>query len=149
MSEKTSEEFAIVGAIDPDANAAAAYSSDYVDMSKFDQLIAIVQTGTLTSGSSTIDAKLQQATSAAGAGVKDITGKAITQVAAASPPTNDQQFIINLKANEVDMDNKFRFVKLVLTVGAAAADSSAVVIARKARYGPASNDDLSSVAQIV
>ena len=149
ISEKASEFISVVGTVDPDAYAPAALSSDWVDMGDYDQLLVVVMTGALTSGSSTIDAKLQEATSAAGAGAKDISGKAITQVAAASPPTDDQQFIINLRAAELDKDNKFRYVKLILTVGAGAADCGAVLLGVKARYEPASGTDLASVAQIV
>ena len=92
---------------------------------------------------------MQEANTAAGGGAKDITGKAITQVAAASPPTNDQQYIINLRANELDKDNNFRWVKLILTIGSDAADCGAVLLGVKARYEPASGTDLASVAQIV
>lgn len=149
ISEKASEFISIVGTVDPDAYAAAAHSSDWVDMADYDQLLVVIMTGTLTSGSSTIDAKLQEANTAAGGSAKDISGKAITQVAAASPPTNDQQFVINLRAAELDKDNSFRWVKLILTVGSDAADAGAVLLGVKARYEPASGTDLASVAEIV
>ncbi len=153
-----SEVAAVVATIDPDAYAHGAQSSDYVDMGKFDQLMAVLSVGTFPDTGSTIDFKLQQATTSGGAGVKDITSKAITQIASGSPAVSDKQAVINLRSEELDLANGFRYVKAVAT-GAdsdSPADSpvttidyGALLIAFGARYGPAYDNDLASVVEIV
>lgn len=146
MNKLGSEVAAIVATIDPDSNAAAAHVSDYADMGKFQTLLAVIQLGIL-GAAATIDAKLVQATDAAGTGKKDITGKAITQLVKATD--DDKQALINVRAEDLDIDNDFAFVALELTVGAAASQSSAVLLGMGARYEPASNENLATVAEIV
>ena len=59
----------------------------------------------------TTDMKLVQATSSGGAGVKDITDAAITQLSA----TNDnKQASIEVDPYQLDMNNGFRYVAAVL-----------------------------------
>ena len=79
-----SEVAAVVATIDPDVYTAATYLSDAIDMAKFDQILAVVMSGTL-GASATIAAKLTQATTSGGT-YKDITGKAITTLSQAVPP---------------------------------------------------------------
>lgn len=142
-----SEQVAIVGVIDPDANAAATYTSAWVDMADWELIMAIVQTGDLGS-SATIDAKLEQATDSAGAGAKDVTSKSITQLTQAGTDDN-KQAIINLRREEMDMDGDFRYARLSMTVGTATSDTSGIVLGVVPRRGPASDNDLSTVDEIV
>lgn len=147
MAKKPSEMVAVVATIDPDANTAGALTSDYVDAASFEQIMAIVMAGALgTNG--TLDAKLVQATSSGGAGVKDITGKAITQLTEAGTDS-DKQAIIQVRADELDVAGGFRYVALVHTVAVATSDSGAVVLGLNPTYGPASDYDLASVDEIV
>lgn len=142
-----SERAAIGGVIDPDANGAGALTTDYVNMGEYKSAMGIVLVGTLgTSG--TIDAKLVQATDSAGTGSKDITGKAITQLTDAGSD-DDKQAIINVRAEELDVDNGFDHVALTLTTAAATSDSAALVLGLDPRNGPASDNDLASVDEIV
>lgn len=143
-----SNDVAIVGSIDPDANTAAAYSTAYANMADFGAVMAVIQAGTLGTNA-TIDAKLVQAQDAAGTGAKDITGKAITQLTQASPDDSDKQAIINCRPEELDIDNDFTHVKLVLTVGTATSDCSGLLLGLSPAESPASDNDLSSVAEIV
>ena len=138
---------AVVAAIDPDAYTAAAYTSDYVDMSKFHRIQALVLVGEMQA-TSTVDAKLVQATDSGGTGSKDITGKAITQLTQAGSDA-DKQAVINCRADELDLDNKFDFVAVTVTVGAAASDMGAVIIGLDARHDAATGSDLASVDEIV
>jgi hypothetical protein len=147
MATKPSERVAVLGTIDPDVSTAAAYTSDYGDASKFEQLMAIVFAGTLGS-SATLDAKLVQATSSAGANVKDITGKAITQLTEAGTDS-DKQAILQVRADELDVAGGFSFVAVVVTVGTATSDAGAVLLGLNPTYGPASDYDLASVDEIV
>lgn len=142
-----SENVAISGVIDPDANAAGAITSTYVDMGKFESALAIILAGTLgTSG--TLDAKLVQATDSSGTGVKDITGKAITQLTQAGTDS-DKQALINVRAEDLDTDNGFNHVAIILTTATATSDSAAVLVGCNPRFSPASDNDVSTVDEIV
>lgn len=140
-----SDRIRVLATIDPDAYTAAAYTSDYVDMAAVGSIAAIVMAGTLGS-SATLDGKLVQATSNAGANAKDITSKAITQLTEAGTDS-DKQAVINCRPDELDMANSFRYVALVMTVGTATSDAGAIIVGGDARYEPAS--DLASVDEIV
>ena len=143
-----SEQAAIVATIDPDVITASTVLSDYVDASEFANYQAIVMAGTL-GASATLDAKLVQATDGSGTGVKDITGKAITQLTQASPDDSDKQAVINLKPEELDVANSFTHFALSYTVAVATSDGGAIILGQDPRYGPASDNDLASVAEIV
>ena len=132
--------------VDPDANAAGAITTAYVDMSKFRSAMAIILVGTLGTAA-TVDAKLVQATDSGGTGSKDITGKAITQLVKAS--NDDDQAIINVRSEELDVTNSFDFVALTYTTGTATSDGSAVLLGLDAVHGPASDNNLASVQEIV
>lgn len=145
---------AVVAVIDPDAythtggtGSDGVYLSTYVDMSTFNSLQAIVMAGTLASNA-TLNGKLVQATASDGTGKKDVSGKAITALTQAGTDS-DKQAIINLFAEELDTANDFQHVALEMTVGTAAADAGAVLIGHAARYVPASDNDISTVDEIV
>ncbi len=147
MNMKGSQAVAVGGVIDPDANGAGALTSDYMDAGKFQSLMAIIMMGTMATNS-VVDAKLVQATDSSGTGVKDITGKAITQFTAAGTDS-DKQAIINVLAEELDVAGGFSFVAIIMTVATAASDSAAVLLGMNPRHGPASDFDLASVDEIV
>lgn len=148
FSSLPSDRVAVGGVIDPDANTAAALTSDYLDMRQFGSAMALIMAGTL-GASATLDAKLVQATDDSGTGVKDITGKAITQMTQAGTDESDRQAIINVRVEELDVNNGFAFVAIVMTTGTATSDSAAVLLGLDPRRGTASNNDLASVAEIV
>lgn len=147
MSARPSELVAVLGTIDPDAYAASTVMSDYADCGKFGKLMAIIEVGDL-GVSATIDAKLRQAQDSSGTGVKDITGKAITQLTQAGGDDN-KQAIIEVDAAELDVENGFEFVQISMTIGVAASDCGAILLGFEPRFGPASGDDLASVDEIV
>ena len=146
MNTLPSEVAALVGVIGPVSQGAGAVSTGWVDMALFDQLMAVVNAGVL-GAAATLDAKFEQAQDGAGTGVKDVTGKAITQFVKAS--NDDDQAIINLRAEELDVQGGFSFARATLTVGAAASLVSCIVLGFGASYGPASDNDLASVQEIV
>lgn len=147
MSKRASDLIAQVGSIDPDANVAGAVSSAWIPAKNFSSFLATVLAGTL-GASATLDAKLEQATDAAGTGVKDITGKAITQLTAAGTDS-DKQASINLRPDELDVDNGFDHFRLTMTTAVATSDSAAVVHGVNPTRGPASDFDETSVDEIV
>jgi hypothetical protein len=147
MENLFTEKIAVLGTIDPDAYGTGTQGTDWVDMSKFKSLGFVVMAGTLGS-SATIDFKVQEATSAAGAGAQDITGKSITQLTEAGTDS-DKQAVVNVKAEELDIADGYRYVRGVLTIGVATSDGGVVVLGTDPRFMPASDFDLSSVDEIV
>ncbi len=143
-----SEVAAVLATIDPDANSNATYLSDAIDMSKFDALLAVIMIGTMV-GSSTINASFTQATTSGGTYKAISPAKAMTALSQASPDASDKQVLMNLRAEELDIDNGYRYVKLSLVIGAAASDSAVVVLGFGSRFGPAYDNDLASVTEIV
>jgi len=142
-----SDRLAIVAAINPVSQAAGAVSTGWISMQNWRSVLAIVQAGVL-GAAATLDAKLEQATSAAGAGAKDIAGKAVTQLTQAGTDSN-KQAIINLRQVELDFANGYSHVRLTLTVGTQASLVSAVLLGLDARYNPASDSDAATVDEIV
>jgi hypothetical protein len=143
-----SEAAAIVAVVDPDAYAAGTVTSAWVDMGLFDQILAAVAAGDLTAAS-TLDAKLEQAQDSTGTGAKDIAGKAITQLTQAGGDSN-KQALINCRSEELDVNGGFSFARLSVTAtGGTGGDAAGMVLGLGPRYGPASKNDLASVAEIV
>ena len=150
MAQKTlrpSDTTAVVGAIDPDANAAATYETGWIDMADFAWVMAIIMAGTLGS-SATLDAKLEQAQDGSGTGAKDVDGSDITQLTQAGTDS-DKQAIIQCCAEDLDLENDFTHVRLSMTVGTANSDSAALLLGVTPRYGPASDNDAATVDEIV
>lgn len=146
LNVKPTEQVAILAGLNPASQAAGTANSGWVLMSQFQKLLALVQVGVF-GASATVDAKLQQATSSGGAGAKDITGKALTQLLAAGG--NNVQAEINLDAQELDVNGGFEYVQLSITVGTAATVIGGALIGFGARLAPASDFNNASVAQIV
>ena len=139
-----SEEWAVVGIIDPDVTTASTVLTAAIDMSKFEQIMVTVLVGTL-GASATLDVKLTEAILTGGA-YGDISGKAITQLTQAGTDASDNQAIINLRGDE--MTQGYQFIKVSLTVGTQTSDV-ALIVHGKAKSGPSSDSDLASVAEIV
>ncbi len=144
---RPSDQAAILGAINPVSQGAGTVTTAWIDISKFDKLMGIVQAGVL-GASATLDAKIQQATSGAGAGAKDIPGKAITQLTQAGTDSN-KQAIINVQSDELDVNGGFKFVQLQATVATAASLVAGLLLGFTPRYAPASDNDAASVDEII
>jgi hypothetical protein len=144
---KPSQRVALVGVIDPDAYAAATYTTGWIAAADAAAFMALVSVGEMATNS-TVNAKFQQATNGSGAGVKDITGKAITALTQAGTDS-DKQAIINLRQEELDIANAFTHFRLSMTVATAASDAAAYVFAMDERYGPANLRNIAAVDEIV
>lgn len=147
LNGKTTELLALAGIIDPDAYAAGTYTTGWVAAKEFTMLAALVSVGDMVA-TSTVNAKLEQATSAAGAGAKDVTGKAITALTQAGTDDNKQAWI-NVRPEELDVDNAFAFVRLSVTVAVAASDAGGFLFGYAPARGPATGVDLTSVDEVV
>jgi hypothetical protein len=144
---KPSDAVAVVGAIDPDAYSASTQTTGWISMADWIAVCAIVMAGALGS-SATVDAKFEQATDSSGTGAKDVTGKAITQLTQVGTDS-DKQALINLFADDLDINNGFTHVRLSMTVGTAASDAGAVVLGLYPRQGSAADNDAATVDEIV
>jgi hypothetical protein len=110
------ERVSLVDVLAP-SSSSTAQNGGWVDAAKFRRYLARVSCGVLGTAA-TVDFKLQQATSSGGAGAKDITGAAITQLVKATDDGKVSE--INLDTASLDSANSFRYVRMVLTVGTAA-----------------------------
>jgi len=144
---KGSEQLSILATLDPGNQAPGVATTGWVPLNTHHGLLALVQTGALATGA-TVDAKLQQAQDASGTGAKDVAGKAISQLTQASNGAN-RQALINLRPEELDVNNGFAYVRLVVTVAAAAANISAQLLGVNPRLASAETANQAAVAQIV
>ena len=138
-----SEQWAVIANIDPANNGIGETFSTEWDMSLWSRVQAVVQVGSMAS-SATLDFKLQDASSSGGS-LSDVTGKAITQLTEAGSD-DDKQAVINLRFDELNDDG--RYCKALMTVAAGAVQSSAIILGLP-RYYPASENDASTVDEIV
>jgi hypothetical protein len=130
---KLSELNAVLIAIDPVSQAVGTLTTQWIDAASFERFLALIQTGLLGT-SATVDAKIQQATDASGAGAKDVTGKAIAQIVKATG--DNKQALINFRTDDLDINAGFGFVRLSITVGTAASLISATLLGGVAKYLP-------------
>lgn len=144
---KPSQRVALAGVIDPDAYAAGTYTTGWIAAAEAANFMALVSVGDMVA-TSTVNAKIEQATSAAGAGAKDLTGKAVTALTQAGTDDN-KQAIINIRADDMDIANSFTHFRLSMTVATAASDAAGYVFAMDHRHGPANLRDLTSVDEVV
>lgn len=121
-----------VVAIIPSASLSVgtANSVASVDMGQFGNAMAIAIMGAFgTDATATL--QFQQATSAAFSDAKPIDGATPVELAA------DTAGVVNVRAKDLDIKNKFRFVRPLVTVGTAAVHGSVVVQGLDARAQPA------------
>jgi hypothetical protein len=144
---KGSEQLSILATLDPGNQATGAANTGWVPLNTHHGLLALVQTGALATGA-TVDAKLQQALDISGSGAKDVAGKAITQLSQANNGANCQA-LINLRPEELDVNNGFAYVRLMVTVATAAANTSAQLLGVNPRLASAETANQAAVAQIV
>lgn len=147
LNAKPSEMLGVVGNIDPDAYAAGTYTTGWISAKLFLAFMAIVQVGDMVA-TSTVNAKLEQASDGAGTGAKDIANKAITALTQAGTDDN-KQAVINLRPEELDVDNGFTHFRLSMTVAAAASDAAGMVLGYAPARGPATGADATTVDEVV
>lgn len=137
MSQWLHEEIGIVATVDPvDANNTDG-SSDIIDMSKWSEIMVIIQLGVLNdSATNTVTVYEDEASTMAGEAA--LSGKSQAIVG-----TDDaKQFIISVKAEELSAGCRYVRVK---QDNSAHSQLMAILVLGRARYQPATDDDLSSV----
>ena len=106
--ELITEKLTLLAVIHPDLQN-GTYWTPWFSMRNFHRLLAIVAVGDIAQGG-TIDFELQEATSVVGAGAVAIAGKAITQLTQAGGDGDDVCHI-NLRAEEMNAQNDYEFVR--------------------------------------
>lgn len=113
----------------------ADHVSDWVLMENYHRAWLFLTMGAMGSGG-TLTAKLQQATTDAGASAKDITGKALTSLTQAGSDANSLA-CIELQSEELDVNGGFKYVRFVVTIGVADISYGATLFGTITRYKPA------------
>jgi len=142
INSMASEQVAVVGAVDPDAYSAGTNTTAWISAANFFTFLALILVG---DSGGVVDAKIEQATDAAGTGVKDVAGKAITQLAGTS---DNVQAAINLRPEDLDVSNNFSHFRLSITTGSTS-DAGGLVLGSHPRHGPASDNDAATVVEII
>ncbi len=144
---KPSQREAIVGSIDPQS-ATTVQSTGWIDGALFNNYEALILVGAI-SATGVVNASIQQATSAAGAGAKALgTPLAITALTQAGGNSSSQQRI-NFRGDLLDVANGYRYFQLSITPSVAAALIAGVVQGTDARYGPADGLAAATQTQII
>ncbi len=117
-----------------DSFAAGTSTSSYVSLSGYHRAILVLSVGEMQANA-TLDASIVQATDTSGTGSKAITGKAITQLSQAGGD-GDDLVCIELRTEELDVDNGFDCIAVTVTVGTAAVEYSYVLFGGISRTRP-------------
>lgn len=149
MNKLFSEEWAVVGVVDPDAYAAGQQLTAAIDMSQYEQVAAVLLLGDRSAGVSVDLAFHSSATS--GGSYSAISGKSIAQIADESPLSgaSNKQVILNLRGSEVTSNNQYVKAVLTLALSPTANTDVAVIVFGRARHLPADDNDISSVKEVV
>jgi len=149
-----SEVAAVVATVDPDAYAPGATLSDAIDMANWHAALGILLIGDLGTDGTVVMKWTQAATS--GGVYKDVSGATTATIDQAdSPDPSNQRIKLDLRADQMDAENGYRFAKLSVTVGdasspaSATSDVAAVALGVWPKVGVASAYDLASVDEIV
>jgi hypothetical protein len=148
---RASDRATLAAVLDPVSQEPGTVSTGWVRMGAiphvpaYETLQAIVAVGAIAGGG-TVAAKLEQATDGAGAGAKDLPGKAIAPLTAAAGDSNTQA-VINCKAEELDVNGAYAYTRLTLTVGGAASLVWGAILGHNAGYAPTT--PATSVTQVV
>lgn len=145
-NQTPSEQCAVLGCIDPDAYTANTYVTGWKPVKDFERLQFIVMAGDL-GASATLNGKLQYATSSGGAGATDIPGAAMTQMTQ-SPDDSNKQAIIDVNLDLL-AGTGATHVQGSITIATATSDAGALLLGFNAKNSPASDNDATTVDEIV
>lgn len=145
MGFKLSQVAGVVSTIDAAAQTIGTYTGDAIDMSKFDRVLFILDVGTMLS-SATLDLTIGASTTSGGV-YADLSGKAITQLTAAGSDWY-KQAIIEVTTMDVKAAGK-RWIKPTLIALGSTSDAAVIGVGYRPRYGPITDNDLSSVDEVV
>lgn len=137
------EQVAFLDKLDPDSYAAAVYDTGFNSLRDYHRAAIVLLVGDMTQGA-TLDMDIEQATTTAGAGIKAITGKSITQLTQAGGDSNTT-VVVELRTEELDVDNAFDCINAEVTVGTAAVEFALLILGLEPRYPPVPTTNLEEV----
>lgn len=144
--ELMSERDAIVGTIDPVTLADTEVFTDVIDMSKYDRVMCVFACGTMNGSTGSLVARVVTCDSA---GNNVAALKTATTIAAGS--ASAAQVVIEVDNNDLAGGSaalyKDRYIKFGMISGSTGGPAAAIAFG-KAKYGPSSDGDLASVAEI-
>jgi hypothetical protein len=137
-----SELIAVIGSIDPVASVTTEVFTDVIDMSKFDQVMAVFMGGNVQSN----DTMICKAYTCDSGGSNAAALKTASTVGAG---TDNTQVVIEVDNNDLagGGTNANRYIKFGYASGGSGGPG-AVLVLGKAKYGPSSDEDLATVAEI-
>jgi hypothetical protein len=147
MHSKPSEKCGLVGRVNPQTVNSTEKFTDVVDMSQWAQVLGIALLGDMAS--ETIDFKCY---TCASDGTGAVALKNATQLAAHASNNDNKQIEINVRVEEVitASTQTKQYIKFGLVTGGATGGAACVVaLGLKPRFGPATDDDLTSVVEVV
>lgn len=147
MHSKPAEKCALVGRVNPQTVANTEKFTDVLDMSKWGQALGIALLGDMAAEA--IDFKCYTCASD-GSGAVQL--KAATQLAAHASNNDNKQIVMNVRVDEVitASTQTKQYVKFGLVTGGATGGPACVVaLGLKPRFGPGTDDDVSSVVEVV
>lgn len=137
------DEVAILGTVDPEAQGTGTAGTDIIDMSYWEEVAFVLMVGTMEA-TATVDFLIEADDAAAMSSPTTI--RSITQLTQAGSD-GDKQVVITVRAAELAADG-YRYVRGKLTVGVDSVDLAVLVLGYGAAYKPASDLDLASVDEI-
>lgn len=140
-----SERVAVVATVDPIDATGASLKTDAVDLGVFDSAMFVLQLGVLNASSTITSIALQEsATTSDG----DFAAMSPAKSATSTDGSDDgKQIVMNVRSEELSAGK--RYVRMVATVSAHSALVAILGLGFDPRYAPASDNDLSSVDEIV
>lgn len=135
-TERFTEKNALLAVHYPLTRQVATHVSDWVLMENYHRAFFELLLGAMGTNA-TVDADLQQASSATGTGAKAISGKSITQLTQAGTD-NNSPVGIELRTEELDVNGGFEYVRFRVTIAVADCAYSATLRGHEPRYAPVS-----------
>lgn len=146
------EKLAVVGRIKPAAKTAAAEAtSDIVDMKYWQEVLAVFNMGDYAAGNDgTVTVKIAVSNSSTFATEVDLTGKALTAASFSGSAQDDRVGLIRVRADEMVVSGvEYRYLRLSVTPANQNLTCGAVLLGVGGKYQPASDYDISTVAEII
>lgn len=129
-TERFSEAHDLIDSIFP-VSTSTQVNGAWVDVKDFHRIVAKLKVGAIAA-TGTLVFQIQQATSAAGAGAK-----ALKAAPSIGDTADNRDIWLEVKAEELDVDGGFRFVRIEAIAATAASIISAELLGVKGRYSPA------------
>ena len=134
-TQRVSEDLYPLTGHDPRTRQVATHVSGWVNVEEYHRLWFLLYVGDLGAGAS-LNAGLEQASTAAGGGVKAIAGKTITTLLQVGGDGPDEAICIELQTEELDVDGGFEFVRFYVTIAVADCTYSAALFGTCSRFKP-------------